>query len=81
MLHSRPNMPVERAAHSAGFVAVPGFDVCGPPLNVGVDMTRDVKSRVKIFDGISTFTLRFSLAIGRAGARQRRRWIPLISVG
>ena len=31
-----PNMPVERTAHNAGFVVVPGLGGCGPPLTGGV---------------------------------------------
>jgi hypothetical protein len=30
------NHPVERTAHSAGFVAVPGASGCGPPLTGSV---------------------------------------------
>ena len=36
----RPNLPVEWTAHSVGFVAVPSFGVCGPPLTGGVRLVR-----------------------------------------
>ena len=40
-----PNNPVERTAHSAGFVAVPGAGGCGPPLTGSVRLlSRTVKS-------------------------------------
>ena len=36
MLYSRPNIPVERTAHSAGIVVVPGLGFCGSLLTAGV---------------------------------------------
>jgi hypothetical protein len=36
LLTPASNHPVERTAHSAGFVAVPGASGCGPPLTGSV---------------------------------------------
>jgi putative addiction module component (TIGR02574 family) len=52
MLHSRPNIPVEWTAHSAGFVAVPGFGVCGLPLTGGVSLFKNSQAPLTCYNSI-----------------------------
>src|SRR5206468_8369607 len=73
-----PNIPVERTAHSAGFVVVPGLGGCGPPLTAGVDMTSDVKSRAPLFLRLHSVV---SFVHQKSRSQEGRRVITLLSVG
>ena len=80
---ARPNHRLQRTGGQRRFVAQwpshRSVVVQPPPLNLGVDMTSDVKRSEQAFLGLHEVFL--PSCIRRAGASNMRRLILLISVG